>query len=170
MGRDGAVVEKDLSPAGASWAGWTVKVPIGVHIQDNINPVTLSGKEMFLVDDEVLAAPPKERGVRFLSGQPNLEGSFYVDVSLKKADLAALKARIVQGANELHGSLTFLHDDPGDLEWISRLGGRLTYQFALHMKLGDRTGTCSSYGPTASMAIGEFSLEMDTCRSMARKK
>lgn len=137
------LVDKDLSPAGEKWAGWTAKGPEDATVMEDLGGARI--------------ATPKVRG----------PGSFDVAFRQERVNFADRKKGIQEGAEMAKSTVTFSVDTPDALEWSSTIGSSTMYQFVIVRKVGDVEVTCYTVSPRES--ADEIAVLKQSCESLAKK-
>ena len=137
------LVDKDLAPAGETWAGWTAKGPEDGKVMEDLGGARI--------------ATPKVRG----------PGSFDVAFRQERVNFADRKKGVQEGAAMANATVTFTADTPDALEWNSKIGDSVSYHFVLVRKVGDVEVSCYTVSPRASEA--EIADLKKSCESLAKK-
>lgn len=137
------LVDKDLSPAGAAWAGWTAKGPEDATVMEDLGGARIATK--------------KVRG----------PGSFDVAFRQERVNFADRKKGIQEGAAMANSTITFIADTPDALEWSSKIGDSTMYNFVIVRKVGDVEVSCYTVSPRESAE--DLGVLKQSCESLAKK-
>lgn len=138
-----ALVEKDLAPAGASWAGWSAKGPADATVMEDLG------------------------GARIATNKVRGPGSFDVAFRQERVNFEERKKGIQEGAAMAKSTVTFTTDTPDVLEWTSNYGSSSSHDFLIVKKVGDVEVTC--YTVTGRESAEELAPLKESCDSIAKK-
>jgi hypothetical protein len=137
------LVDVDLTPAGASWAGWTAKGPADASVMEDLGGARIATK--------------KVRG----------PGSFDIAFKQGKIDLKERKDQIMKGAEMAKSTVTFTVDTPEALEWTSAFDTSKSFEFVQLRKVGDVEVACYTVSPRPNAE--EIATLKESCASLAKK-
>lgn len=139
------MVEHDLSSADPEWAGWVAQGP----------------KEAKVMADGT-------KGARIAADGRD---GFDLAWAPKKTDLANLKQNLEKGAAMSEGKmkLTFTTDTPEALEWTAEGYGSTSYNFVIHMTVGDREITCKNNYMVGIKSQEALAQHKEACKTLQKK-
>jgi hypothetical protein len=137
------LVDVDLTPAGATWAGWTAKGPADAKVMEDLGGARI--------------ATPKVRG----------PGSFDIAFKQGTIDLKERKEQIAKGAEMAKSTVTFTVDTPEALEWTQAFDTTKTFEFVQLRKVGDVAVAC--YSVSSRPNADEIATLKESCASLAKK-
>jgi hypothetical protein len=139
-----ALVEIDLSPAGAAFKGWVAKGPADAKVMEDLGGARI--------------ATPKVAG----------PGTFDLGFKLGKEDLKKYKADFEKGAKAGGNTkLTFTTDTADMIAWTSEVAGTKTYDFRMIQKSSGKDVTCYTVTPRDNEA--DLKTVHDACASLEKK-
>ncbi len=137
------LVDVDLSPAGATWAGWTAKGPADAKVMEDLGGARI--------------ATPKVRG----------PGSFDIAFKQGPLDLKERKEQIMKGAEMAKSTVTFTVDTAESLEWTTAFDTSKSFEFVQLRKVGDVDVAC--YTVSSRPDAAEIATLKESCASLAKK-
>ena len=139
------MVEHDLSSADPEWAGWVAQGP----------------KEAKVMADGV-------KGARIAAD--GMDG-FDLAFAPKKQDLAALKSSLEKGVEASEGKMkiTWTNEAEDALEWTSEGYGSTSYNFVIHMTVGEREVTCKNNYMMGISSKEALEMHKEACKTLAKK-
>ncbi len=137
------LVDKDLSPAGDSWKGWTAKGPAEAEVMEDLGGARIVTKKVI---------GPGAFDIAFKQGKRNLKES---------------KEALQKGADAARSTVTFTVDTADALEWTTTTGNVKSYDFILLQKSGGKDVTCYTVSPREDEA--EIAPLKEACKSLTKK-
>jgi len=134
------MVEQDLTPAGADWAGWVAQGPEGAKVMGDLG-----------------------KAARIAAGKQDFDLLFVPT----KTDLAESKALVEKANADGTTKVAFTSDTPELLEWTVTGEGWTSYNFQMNMKAGELEVTCKILNGVKSVARRD--AHKAACATLAKK-